>query len=161
MSCQSAGEESDACERDPGEFAGDGALEVFCEPSAAAEPSEGALDDPAAWLGLEGSDCLPTRDDLNLPGAHVGEGVEHLLPPVNAIGKDIAQLGEASCDHPQQWHGTMIVLHIGGVHLDGEEEAFRIGDDMALAALDPLGGIKPAWTATFCGLRGLTVDDTG
>src|SRR6266508_6701490 len=32
---------------------------------------------------------------------------------------------------------------------------------MTLASLYPLGWIKPAWTATFCGLHALAVDDAG
>src|SRR5262245_57997819 len=53
----------------------------------------------------------------------------------------------------------MVVLHIARLHKHGQQRAFRVGDDMTLAALDPLGHVKPAWTATFRGLHSLAVDN--
>ena len=43
----------------------------------------------------------------------------------------------------------------------GERKALRVGDHVALAPLDPLGGIKPTRAAAFRGLDALAVDDAG
>src|SRR6185312_2878576 len=53
----------------------------------------------------------------------------------------------------------MIVLNVGGMHLHGKQRALGVGDDMTLASLDPLGHVKPAWTATFRGFHALAVDN--
>ncbi len=45
----------------------------------------------------------------------------------------------------QQGPGAVGVLDIGGVDDDAEQEAGGIDPDMALAALDLLGGIVAAW----------------
>lgn len=45
------GEHADVGNEDPGNGAGDGHLEVLCQSATAAEPGEGALDDPAAGAG--------------------------------------------------------------------------------------------------------------
>ena len=55
----------------------------------------------------------------------------------------------------------MWILDVGWVNLAGDHEALGVGDDVALAALDPLAGIHPTRTATFRGRCALAVDDTG
>src|SRR5439155_6193996 len=69
--------------------------------------------------------------------------------------------GELSSERSQQRHSAMIVLDVGYVHQHGEQRAGRIGDDVTLAALHPLGRIKPAWTATFRGFHALAIDHAG
>src|SRR5260221_8067050 len=78
---------------------------------------------------------------------------------VDAVGEDVAQFGEHSSDEPQQRHGAMIVLNVGGLNKHGEQRAFGIGDDVTLAAFDLLGHVKPTRTAAFRGFRALAVDD--
>src|ERR687894_623939 len=60
------------------------ALVVSGEPAAAADPSEGALDDPAL---REDDEAVPVAaaDDLKLPEASAGDGGFHLLPLVAGI----------------------------------------------------------------------------
>src|SRR6266849_9390406 len=44
---------------------------------------------------------------------------------------------------------------------DAADQDPSLGDDVTLAALHPLGGIKPAWTATFRGFHALAIDHAG
>src|ERR1700746_277759 len=134
---------------DPGLSAGDGGLEVLSEATVAPEPSEGALDHPSLRLGFERSYALVAGDDLDRPLAQISKRVEELWPAIDPIGKDVAQLGEPSPERSQQRHGAMIVLDVGRVDQQGEQQALRVGDDVTFAALHPLGCIKPAWAAAF------------
>src|SRR2546430_931362 len=85
--------------------------------------------------------------------------MEELRSSVDAVGEDVAQFGEHWSDEPQQRHGAMIVLNVGGLNKHGEQRAFGIGDDVTLAAFDLLGHVKPTRTAAFRGFRALAVDD--
>src|SRR5436190_23901833 len=96
--CEAAGEELDAGEHEPSGCAGDRRLEVLGEATVAGKPGKGALDHPAPRLGLESPDALASRDDIDRPGAQIGECIEQLLPPIDAGGDDMAQLGEHSSD---------------------------------------------------------------
>src|SRR5205823_5423938 len=55
----------------------------------------------------------------------------------------------------------MDVLDVCRVHQESKHEALRIGDDVTLASFHLLAVVKPAWTATFCCLHTLAVDDAG
>src|SRR5260370_32395948 len=69
--------------------------------------------------------------------------MEELRSSVDAVGEDVAQFGEHSSDEPQQRHGAMIVLNVGGLNKHGEQRAFGIGDDVTLAAFDFLATSNP------------------
>lgn len=64
MSCEPAGEEADAGYEDPGFGGSDGAFEVFCQPSAPAEPGKGALHYPSARQNLEALGTVGAFDDF-------------------------------------------------------------------------------------------------
>src|SRR6266436_4243864 len=159
--CEAAGEELDAGDHDPSGCAGDGRLKILGEASVPIEPSERAFDDPTSRLRFERPYALGPGNDLDGPLAQIGECVEQLLPAIDAVGEDMPQLGEHLPDPPQQWDGAVAVLHIGGLHEYRKQRALRVGHDVALAALHFLSNVKAAWTATFRGLHGLTVDDAG
>src|SRR5271170_3660906 len=159
--CEAAGEEPQVGEQDPGCRAGDGRLEVLGETPAAAEPGEGAFDHPSPGQQLEAFDASRTLDDLDRPRAAIGDRCEQLRAAIDAIGEDMAQLGEAAAQRSQQRYGTVRILDVGFMHPHGEQEAFGIGDDMALASLDALAGINPAWTTALGGRCALAVDDCG
>src|ERR1700758_1816694 len=55
----------------------------------------------------------------------------------------------------------MVVLDIGRLHEHSQQRTFRIGDDMTLAALDPLSHVKSTRAATFRGSHSLAIDDAG
>src|SRR6516164_964634 len=157
--CESTREEADAGGHDPGFGAGEGCFEILGETPVAAEPSKGALDHPAAWLSSEGSDRLGSGNDLNRPFAEVSNSIEQFVAAIDAIGEDVAQLGEASAERSQQRHCAVIVLNVGSVHDQSEQRSFRISDNVALAPLDPLERVKPARPATFRAFHALAIDD--
>src|SRR5438034_10236048 len=92
--CESAGEQAQVSDKQPSGGAGDACLEVFGEPPAAAQPGEAALDDPSPGQQLKAFDAGRTLDNLDGPGAAVGDGALQLLAAVDPIGEDMAQLGE-------------------------------------------------------------------
>src|SRR4030088_948531 len=112
-SCGSSGEEADAGEQQPGGSAGDGCLEVLGQASAAAEPGQGAFDDPSSGQEEEAFDAGGTLDDLDGPGAAMVDGGAQLGAAVDAIGEDVAQLWEGPAQGAQQRHGAMRVLDVG------------------------------------------------
>src|SRR5918995_6453500 len=114
--CEAAREQSNAGDHDPGLGAGDGGLEVLRQTSVASEPGEGAFDDPAARLGLEGADCLRSCDDFDRPRAQVREGIEQLLTTIDTIGEDVAQLRKAATERSQHRNGAVIILNVGRVY---------------------------------------------
>src|SRR6266699_1213206 len=118
---ETAREDADAGDQDPSLGAGDGRLEVLGEAAVTSEPGEGAFDHPSLGLGFEGADTLRSRDNLDRPLARIGERVEQLLAAVDAIGEDMAQLGEPSSKRSEQRHSAMIVLDVGRVHQHGEQ----------------------------------------
>ena len=56
---------------------------------------------------------------------------------------------------------AVAVLDIGGVDDGSDQKALRVGDDMALSALDLFTRIIAPWPATFRGFDALAVDHTG
>ena len=116
------------------------ALVVSGEPAAAADPSEGALDDPAL---REDDEAVPVAaaDDLKLPEASAGDGGFHRLPLVAGVADDALDKGKAPPRLPEQRLRPVPVLHAGRVDVDGEPQAERVGQDVALAADPLLAGI--------------------
>src|SRR5215211_5631196 len=86
---ETAHEEADAGDHDPGFGAGDGGLEVFCQAAVASKPGEAALNDPAFWLGSERANGLRSGDDFDRPFAQTGECIEELVAAVDAVGEDV------------------------------------------------------------------------
>src|SRR5215471_10880021 len=159
--CEASGEETEVGEEEPGGGAGGGGLEVFGEASAAAEPSKGALDHPSSRQELEAFDAGRSLDNLDGPGAAIGDRPLQLLATIDPVGEDMVQFRENLPQRPQQRHGAMRVLDIGGMDLGSEHKALRVGDDVALAPLDALAGVDPARAAAFGGRHALAVDDAG
>src|SRR5215471_5430643 len=159
--CKTAREHADAGDCDPRLRAGDGGFEVLGEAAATAKPGKSALNDPAFWFGLEGPDTLRPGDNLNGPSAELGDRVEQFVTAIDAISEDVPQLGKCETERFQKRHRAVIVLNVGGVHLDGEQRNIGIGDDVALTPFHLLSHIKPAWAATFRGLNALAVDNAG
>ena len=113
----------------PGDFGRGQALEVPCEASASSKPGEGTFDDPAPWQELEALDPGRALNDLDGPRSAMGECVNELLSAINPVGKDMSQLWKAISHALQQGHGTVDVLNVGGVNVDGQQETIGIGDD--------------------------------
>jgi hypothetical protein len=72
-----------------------------------------------------------------------------LLAAIDAIGKDVSELGKAAAHLLQQWDGAMAVLNIGWMDVDGEQKAIGVGDDMPLTPVNTFAGVvasrAPAW----------------
>src|ERR1043166_135447 len=158
---ETARQDADAGDHDPGLGAGDCLLEVLGKTTVSPEPREGPLDYPPPRLGLKRAHALAARDNLDRPFADVRDCVEQLGAAVDAVGEEVTQPAEPPTDSLQQRHRSMIVLDVGRMDLNREQPSFRVGHQMTLAPLHSLGRIKPPWTATFRGFGGLAVDDPG
>src|SRR5947207_7690807 len=121
-SCETAGKQPNAGDQEPCFGAGNAGFEVLGEAAIASEPGEGAFDDPAFRLRLKGSDLLGTSDDLDRPPAELGDRVAKLVATVDAVGEDMLQLGKAASQRREQRHRAVIVLDIGSVHQQSEQE---------------------------------------
>jgi len=126
------------------EEGGDGwgvALEVAGQAAVAADPGEGALDDPA--LGQDDKAMgIAALDDLQVPGTGFSDHLGHLWPLIAGVGEDALDEREGSPCGAQQPARAIAILHIGGVDGDAQQETQRVDQDVALAAGDFLARIK-------------------
>ena len=117
-------------------------LEVTGEPAVAADPGEAALDDPA--LGQDDEAMLfGALDDLEFPGAGLGDERGHVRSLVGAVGEDDLDEWEQTTGSAQQLDGAVAILHVGRMDHDVQEETERIDQDVPLAARDLLARIEP------------------
>src|SRR5580704_11307619 len=158
-SCEAPGQEPEVCNEQPSGFGGRRPFEVLGETAASAKPGEGSLDDPTPRQKLEAFDALWSLDDLNRPWSAMGECRYELFAAVNSIGKDMEQLGKPAPQLLQQWNGPVAILNVGGMNLDGEQEAIGVGDNMPFAAVDTLTGIVASRTTGLSRRCTLAVDD--
>ena len=138
---QSSQHDADHSEAEEG---GDGsgvALEVAGQAAVAADPGEGALDDPALGQDDEAMG-IAALDDLQGPGAGLGDDVGHFGSLIAGVGKDAFDERKGSPRGAQQVARAIAVLKIGRVDGDAQQEAQRIDQDVALAAGDFLARIK-------------------
>src|SRR5207302_4660202 len=91
----------------------------------------------------------------------IGDGVAQLVAAIDAVGEDMAQLGEGLPQRAQQGNRAVRILDVGFVHAHGEQEPLGVGDDMALAPLDAFAGVNPARAAAFGRRHALAVDNAG
>ena len=135
---QASEHETDHGETDEG---GDGSgvtLEIACQSAISTEPREGALDDPAFGNNDEAMQ-LVALDDLQRPGAGLGDGRGQRGPLVSGIGEDARDEGEEAARAPVEDEPRAIaVLHSSGMHDDVHQEAERVDEDVPLAARDLL-----------------------
>ena len=61
----------------------------------------------------------------------------------------------------QQRHRSVHVLNVGGMHQNVQNEPVWIGNDVALATLDTLEGIKASWPTDLRCRHTLAIDHTG
>jgi hypothetical protein len=122
------------------------AFEVFGEPSAAAEPSEGALDNPAFGQNLEAFCGVRPPDDLDL---ELGDRFAQLRPEprtgIAAIGEQPFKERPAPEQRGEQQNAAVAVLNIGGMHDGMQDQAERVDQDMALLAVDLLARVIARW----------------
>jgi hypothetical protein len=118
------------------------ALEVARQATVVADPGERALDDPA--LGQDDESMrLVAFDDLQLPGAALGDGGGRPGSLIASIGEDALDKGKQAPGSPiEDQSGALAILHIGGMDNDVQEKAERVDQNMSLAARDLLARIK-------------------
>ena len=115
-------------------------LEVLGQATTAIEPRDRAFHDPAFGEHDEAV-AVAAAHDLKLPEAGAGDGRFHLLSLVAGVADDALDKGKAPPSLPEQRLRPVPVLHAGRVDVDGEQQAERIGQDVALAADHLLAGI--------------------
>ena len=120
----------------------------------------GTFDHPATGKHDEAGSV--SFDDLDGPAAELGENFGQFVPGIGTISEEVAQPGEEIVNGLDNDRRAIAVLEFSSrVELGADQEATRIGDDMALAPLDLFAGVIPARAAALGGLDGLTVDDPG
>jgi len=117
-------------------------LEVACEASVVADPSESSLDDPAFWENDEAMQ-LVAFDDFQLPSAGLGDSRGGLCSMIAGIGEDALDEGEQTAGAPiESERCTIAILHIGRMDDDVQQEAERVDENMPFAAPNLLARIK-------------------
>ena len=111
--------------------------EVTDEAAVAADPSDGALDDPALGQHDEAV-AVAAAHDLHLPRAGARDGSRHLRSLIAGVADDALDEGEQPARLAQQRLSPIAILHVGGMHDDGEQHADGVGQQVALAACDLL-----------------------
>jgi hypothetical protein len=144
----------------PSDFGGRGTFEVSGETSASAEPSEGALDNPASWQELEAFDAGRSLYNLNGPFAAMGESIDKLLSAIDPVGKDMLKPGKTLSQVFQQRYGSMNILNVCGMDVDGQKKPVGINDNVALAPINTLTRVKAPWTTSLRCRSTLAVDDS-
>jgi hypothetical protein len=116
-------------------------LEVFGQSAAAADPGEGTLDDPAFGENDEAVQLI-ALDDLQRPGAGLGDSVGRLRALIAGIGEDTFDEGkQPACTPVEDQPSAVAILHVGRVDDDVQQEAERVDKDVPLAARDLLARV--------------------
>ena len=86
---------------------------------------------------------LVALDDLQFPGAGLGDCDRGLRSVISAIGEDALDEREKAAGAPiENEQRPIAILHIGGMDGDVQQEAERIDENVPLAARDLLARIK-------------------
>ena len=116
-------------------------LEVLGEAAAAADPGEGALDNPTFGENDESMQFV-ALDDLDDPAPARSDGMSQLRPLIVGIGEDPFDEGEEAARAPiEDQPSAIAILHIGRVDDDVQQEAERVDENMPLATLDLLARV--------------------
>ena len=118
-------------------------LVVLAQPTVAAEPSKGSLDDPALGQNLKACHIVAAFDDLQDPVAQFLRPIDQ-FPGVPAVGPNQLEAAELPDQFSQHQFGPVAVLDMGGMHDHGQEQAHGVYDDVSLAPVDLLAGIVAA-----------------
>ena len=122
----------------PGNGAGDGRFEIFRQSTAAAEPCESSFDHPSARQNFEPLRGVGASDYFERPFTNTFQRLAQFLAGIAAIGEDMAQPWIERADRSEHARGTIAILNVGLMHDQPDQIALRVGDDVALAALDLL-----------------------
>ena len=127
-------------------------LEVSDQSPVTADPADRALDDPP--LGQHDEAVLvAAADDLERPGAGAGHDGTHPRPLIARIADDPLDEGKQPADLAQHGFGAVAVLHVRWMHDHAEQQAERVGQQVALAPNDLLARViagRVERSAPFC-----------
>src|SRR5260221_14643490 len=118
----------------------DALLVVPPEPAPPGHPSEGALDDPAAWKDFEAPRGIGPFDDFD---GEVEEGglVHELGAVVGAIGEQMLEPGPALAHAVEDHLRAGAVRDVGGGDVDHQQTTVGVDGDMSLASDDLLASV--------------------
>lgn len=136
MPCDSAQHEADHGQAQERQRHSGEVLEVLGEASAAAEPPEGAFDDPPFGQHLEALGGIGALDDFQVPGAEFAHRRRRGRALVTAIGEDPHDERKQAADLLEHRQRAVAVLDIGGLDVGRQDQAERIDDDVPLLAFD-------------------------
>ena len=156
--CDSSGNLVDRGDEEPGSGAFDSSFEVLGQASIAAQPGDGSFDHPPARQQLEAFCCVGALDDFQRPGTDFGERGSEFVAGIAAIGEHVPQPWEAVSDAGEHIRCAVAILDISGVNDGANQQALRVGDDMAFAPLDLLARVEAPWAAAFRRFHALAVD---
>jgi hypothetical protein len=126
-------------------------LEVFTEPSAAAQPSECSFNDPSFRQHLKLMAIPRTFDDLQNPPGHPLDPLNE-LSRIASIGPYQGELGKPPQQFAQDQLGPIPVLNMSGVDYDGQQQSQTVHHDMPLAPLHLLPRVitaRPPFSVVF------------
>ena len=135
-------------------------LVVLAQPSAPAQPGEGALQRPTAGPHLK---LMAMRGPFHNFQCPAGPGPDPLdqLAGRAGIGPDLLQARTAPLQAVPDPLGTISVLHVCRMDHHGQEHAYGVHYDVALANPLPAGRRHSPRAPFFRGSHRLTVDDRG
>jgi len=116
-------------------------FEVLGEPAAAADPGEGALDDPALGEHDEAMQ-LVAFDNLDGPGTGLGQSPCQLWSLIVGVGEDALDEGEQAARAAVEDQSCPVaVLDVGRMNDDVQQEAERVDKNVPFAAFDLLARV--------------------
>ena len=134
--------EADGCEAQECERLAIEVLPILGKPSAAVEPSNGALDDPPAWEDHKSFDLIGPLDDFSFEVRQdTRKGIVEFRPLIGGVGKQLLQEGIHPKQSRKQQDAAVAILDIGGVNDGVQQQPQRIYEKVALLALDLLARI--------------------
>ena len=143
--CQASEHDADHGQPDEGSDGARVSLEIARQAAIAADPGQGAFDDPALGQDDEFVQFV-ALDDLDHPTPGVGSRSRDAWSLIAGIGEDALDEGEEAAGAPiENQPRPVAVLNIAGMNDDVQQKAECIDKDMALAPGDLLARIKPLW----------------
>ena len=152
-------EQTDMGKQEPCGDAGNGGFEILSEAPTSAEPGEGSFYHPAPRQEFEPAGGAGTLDDLYGPFTDFGEASVEFRTGIAVIGEYVPQPGIWGFNGFEHAGRPIPVLNTGMMNHGTDEVVDCIRDNVALAPLDLLSGIKPALPAGFGGLDRLAPAD--
>jgi hypothetical protein len=116
---------------------------VLGQTATAAEPTDGALDDPTLGQHDEAFGPIAATNDFGDQCRHgVGQTIMEHRPGIGGVGKQLLEKRELSEQGRQDHQPAIAILHIGRCYQRMQQQPQRIDQNVTLLALDQLAGIE-------------------